>query len=147
MTSRQTVSVAALRGALREMLAAQRRLRGREAARRDDLSISQHAILSVLAHGAMSSCRELAASAGLTPASTTRMVDGLVREGLVYRVRDTTDRRLVRVLITDEGRRRFEDKDRRLRAIWEAWVDAMDETDVESTPAALRRISPLFDAL
>jgi DNA-binding MarR family transcriptional regulator len=147
MTTRPAVTVDELRGALREMLAAQRRLRGREAAQRGDLSASQHAILRVLVNGAMYSCGELAVATDLTPASMTKMLDGLAREHLVERIRNESDRRRVGVRITEEGRRRYEDKERRLRGIWEEWAQGMTQHDIDALLVALRRFISLFDAL
>jgi DNA-binding MarR family transcriptional regulator len=147
VTSKPVVTVDELRGALRDMLAAQRRLRGREASQRDDLSISQHAILRVLFDGVTYSCGELALATDLTPASMTKMLDGLAREHLVERVRNAFDRRRVGVRITPEGRRRFADKERRLRGVWEESVEAMTRDDIDGLLVALRQVSSLLDAL
>jgi DNA-binding MarR family transcriptional regulator len=50
--------------------------------------------------------RELAGRLGLTPATLTPVVDALERAGDVRRERDADDRRVVRVYLTDSGRRR-----------------------------------------
>jgi MarR family transcriptional regulator, organic hydroperoxide resistance regulator len=134
-----------LRVALRELLAAQRRLRGREAQRQGSLSFSQHAVLRVLADGDEHSAGELAAAADLTPASITKMLDGLSRTGLLERVRDESDRRRVGVRITDAGRRDFAEKEERIRAAWEAELDGAGDEEMEAMLSALRRMALLFD--
>ncbi|MCE3550186.1 MarR family transcriptional regulator [Pseudonocardia sp. RS11V-5] len=50
--------------------------------------------------------RELAGRLGLTPATLTPVVDALERAGDIRRERDATDRRVVRVCLTESGRRR-----------------------------------------
>lgn len=49
----------------------------------------------------------LAAILGKDRAAVTRLMNALVKSGLVGRVRDQQDRRVVRACITEEGRRAF----------------------------------------
>lgn len=146
MPAQRTGTIDELRLALRELLAAQRRMRGREAQRQRVLSFSQHAVLRVLADGDEHSAGELAAATDLTPASITKMLDGLSRAGLLERVRDESDRRRVGVRITDAGRREFAAKEQWIRAAWEAQLEGADDDDLEAMVLALRRVAALFDA-
>lgn len=50
--------------------------------------------------------RELAGRLGLSPATLTPVIDTLERAGDVRRERDADDRRVVRVYLTESGRRR-----------------------------------------
>jgi len=134
-----------LRRALREFLAAQRRLRGREAQRQNAISFSQHAVLRVLADGAEHSAGELATAANLTPASITKMLDGLSRTGLLERVRDESDRRRVGVRITEAGRREFARKDAQIHTAWEDNLAGADLEELEGMARALRRIAGVYD--
>jgi DNA-binding MarR family transcriptional regulator len=52
--------------------------------------------------------REVAERTYVTQASVTGVVDTLEREGVVTRTRDADDRRVVRVSLTPEGRKRLE---------------------------------------
>jgi MarR family transcriptional regulator, organic hydroperoxide resistance regulator len=140
-------SVEELRAALRDFLSAQRRLRGREAQRPGELSFSQYAVLRVLADDDEHSAGELAVAAELTPASITKMLDGLSRAGLLERVRDESDRRRVGVRITAEGREIYEQKDRKLTAAWMAEVHQLEPAEVDAMIAAIRRLAALFDAI
>jgi DNA-binding MarR family transcriptional regulator len=135
-----------LRAALREFLAAQRRLRGRDA-QRPGLTFSQHAVLRVLADGQEHSAGELAAAADLTPASITKMLDGLSRAGLLERVPDPDDRRRVGVRITPEGRTAFDAKNRQITAAWAEVLEDADPDEIEGMASAMRRLAALFDAL
>ncbi|MCU1629612.1 MAG: hypothetical protein JWP64_4561 [Pseudonocardia sp.] len=71
------------------------------------LTTTSLAGLGVLAHAGGLSHRELAAELGVTPATLTPVVDTLEREGSLRRERDPADRRVVRLRITDAGRRRL----------------------------------------
>ena len=146
MPAPRTDTIDDLRIALRELLAAQRRLRGREAQRPGAISFSQHAVLRVLADGEEHSAGELATAADLTPASVTKMLDGLSRVGFLERVRDESDRRRVGVRITDAGRREFAAKEQFIRAAWEDELDGASEEELESMIRGLQRMAALFDA-
>ncbi|HEY8582174.1 MAG TPA: MarR family transcriptional regulator [Capillimicrobium sp.] len=136
-----------LRSALREMLAAQRRMRGREAQRSGGLSFSQHAVLRVLIDGEVHSAGELAREADLTPASMTKMLDGLSAAGLVGRVRDEDDRRRVAVAITDAGRAVHAEKEATIRAAYEQALGDADDAQIAAMADALRRVAAIYDAL
>lgn len=70
----------------------------------------------------------------------TRMLDRLVRRGLVARVRDPADRRLSVATITKPGLALLERVDPELESVQEAVTAVL-------TPAQLRRLSRLCDAL
>lgn len=61
-------------------------------------------VLGVLSHRDGLSHRELAGRLGVTPATLTPVVDALAASGELRRDRDATDRRVVRLWITDTGR-------------------------------------------
>ena len=64
--------------------------------------------LSVLAFAGPMSLAELAAAQEVKAPTMSRIVEGLVKEGLVTREADPANRRKVRIAATDEGRRRLE---------------------------------------
>lgn len=146
MPSERADVVEDLRSALRELLAAQRRLRGREAQRPAALSFSQYAVLRVLADGESHSSGELALAADVSPASVTRLLDGLERGGVVARVRDGADRRRVGVRITETGRGVLVEKDGAIHAAWEEVLADAEPAEIAGVAAALRRMATLFDA-
>jgi DNA-binding MarR family transcriptional regulator len=135
-----------LRAALREMLAAQRRLRGRDAARPDLLSFSQYTLLRVLASGGEHSAGELAAAAEVSPAAVTKLLDTLQASGVLERVRGGPDRRRVGVRITPAGHELLAVKDAAIHGAWEDVLDGVELAEIETTAAAVRRVASLFDA-
>jgi DNA-binding MarR family transcriptional regulator len=64
------------------------------------------------------SLAELAAAEQVRAPTMSRIVDGLVREGLVNRVSNPTDRRMVKISATEAGARLLEEgRERRVRAL------------------------------
>jgi len=60
--------------------------------------------LSVLVFGGPRTIGALATIEGVTPPTMTRLVAGMVADGLVERLPDETDRRVVRVAASESGR-------------------------------------------
>src|SRR2546427_13274775 len=78
---------------------------------------AQLSALSVLVFHGPRSLGELAEAEQVRPPTMSRIVEGLVRQGLARRVSEASDRRSVRVSPTPRGRRRLlEGKARRGRA-------------------------------
>jgi MarR family transcriptional regulator for hemolysin len=103
-------------------------------------SIPTWLILSALEWDEWHTQHELAAALGIEGPTLTRHLDGLERAGLVVRVRDTTDRRAVRVEVTDAGRELHRQLlkaakafDRRLRA-------GFSEEELDGLRALLQRL-------
>ncbi|MCF7804454.1 MAG: MarR family transcriptional regulator [Candidatus Marinimicrobia bacterium] len=74
----------------------------------DDLSMSQFGTLESLYHlGPMYQkdiCQKILKSSG----NITMVLDNLEKKGLVTRERDKTDRRYIRIVLTDKGREKIE---------------------------------------
>ena len=67
------------------------------------ISSAQGAILIYIAHGRGNRAADIARDYSYDTGSMTRMIDRLVKKGLVRRVRDETDRRSVRLELTPKG--------------------------------------------
>ena len=68
------------------------------------MSPSRLSALSVLVFGGPRTIGALATIEGVTPPTMTRLVAGMVADGLVDRLPDDADRRIVRVAASDRGR-------------------------------------------
>lgn len=76
--------------------------------------------LSVLVFGGPMSLAELAAAEEVRAPTMSRIVEGLVKDGLATREADPSNRRRVRIAATGEGKRRLEaGRERRVRALAE----------------------------
>ncbi len=69
-----------------------------------DLSMSRYRILRYLQSRAEVNMSEIQSHLLVCGSTLTELVDGLVRSGLVLRMRDQGDRRMVFLRLTDEGR-------------------------------------------
>lgn len=70
----------------------------------EDVTLTQYRSLVVLASRGPQGIASLADALAVTPPTASRLCDRLVRKGLVRRRIDRTDRRQVRVALTDTGR-------------------------------------------
>lgn len=140
----------ALRGQLSELLAAQRRLRGRDAAQaKGGLSFSQFRLVRELgrAEGGSLPASQLAAAAELSPPTVTQMLDQLAAAGLVERTRSESDRRVVTNRLTAEGRRVLAEKDARHAQKWRDAFAELDRDALIAGSAVLARLRRLYDDL
>jgi DNA-binding MarR family transcriptional regulator len=72
---------------------------------------------------------EVAARGVSTPGTVTSVVDTLVRDGLVERRRDDEDRRVVRLYLTGEGRRKLDEAGAILAPKWRNAFDYVAPAD------------------
>jgi DNA-binding MarR family transcriptional regulator len=132
---------------LQAMLAALRRLRGREGKQREGLSFAQWRLLRPLATGGELSAAQLAAAAELTPATVTPMLDQLVLAGLVERARSNVDRRVVRNRLTPAGEAAFGEKAAELQQKWELALADLSAEELAAGAAVLGRLRDYFEKL
>jgi DNA-binding MarR family transcriptional regulator len=76
---------------------------------------------------------ELAKMLGKDKASVTRLMNALVKSGLVGRIQDEHDRRIVRACMTDEGKKAFKRIFPQLKALSEKVFDGLPESEVGTT--------------
>ena len=81
----------------------------------EEVTLTQFRSLVVLASRGPQGTASLAAALGVTPPTASRLCDRLVRKGLVRRRSDRTDRRQVRIALTEAGRHLVEQVTERRR--------------------------------
>ncbi|GIJ75333.1 MarR family winged helix-turn-helix transcriptional regulator [Virgisporangium ochraceum] len=135
-------AVEASADAVEALLAASRALVGiaaRSVADVDpDVTLPQYRALVVLASRGPQKVADIAAELGVAPSTGTRMCDRLIRKDLIRRHRVETDRRVVRLVLTTEGRRLVDRVMRRRRAALSAVVAATAEVWHPAVAPALR---------
>lgn len=135
-----------LRAAFVELLASERRLRGRDQKRTDGgLSMAQYRALSRLLDEPELTAGRLAEAADVQPGSMSQMLDGLERDGMVERGRSDADRRIVTVRLTDVGRREALAKRRHIARKWQDALGDLDAAEVRAGTDVLRRIAAFLD--
>jgi DNA-binding MarR family transcriptional regulator len=107
------------------------------------LSASQTSVMASLnLHGPLTLGR-LARVEQVTPPTITKIVTRLEEDGLVARQVDPTDRRIVRVSVTDEGRRRLEHSRERRNAWLAERLVALSSAERQRLEAVL----PLLEGM
>jgi DNA-binding MarR family transcriptional regulator len=89
-----------------------------------DVTLPQFRALVVLAERGPQRVVDISTELRVSPSTGTRMCDRLVRKGLVRRYRSSSDRRVVRLRLTDAGRELVEEVTRRRRGELAAIVAA-----------------------
>ncbi|MEI2665201.1 MarR family winged helix-turn-helix transcriptional regulator [Rossellomorea sp. LJF3] len=74
---------------------------------------------------------ELAEKLDVKPSAITVMIDRLLKNDLVSRQRDESDRRIVKLELTSFGREIFEKAKRKRREIFSRYLAYLDEADVD----------------
>lgn len=104
------------------------------------ISHAQFELLIELCEHGQLALGELAAAAGLAPATVTQMLGHLVAGGYVERVRSGVDRRVVVSRLTPAGLRLMEER----RVVWRTrWEEAL----ASFTPAEMRTAAQMLKAL
>ena len=88
---------------------------------------------------------ELAASAGVAPPTATRMLDALVREGVVARTPCEDDRRVVRVALTEGGRDAVATAGRQVAERRARVRDQLSPEEQAQAAALLRRLAAVLE--
>jgi DNA-binding MarR family transcriptional regulator len=111
------------------------------------LTMTQLRVLFLLRAEPGLPARNLADNLGVTPSTLTRIMDRLVRNDLVRRQEDASDRRLVRHYLTPSGRRTVEEIERFGRSRLTAVFARMDRAQLERLVAALRDFTEAAEAV
>lgn len=140
-------AVAEVLAAFGEFLAAQRRLRGRDARHPGDLSFAQLRVLAALEPGAARPTGYLAEQAGVSPATVTGMLDHLEQMGVITRARSDEDRRVVLTRLTEEGQRLRDRKRQEVRRAFEGALARLDARELADASRLLRLLADAMEAM
>jgi DNA-binding MarR family transcriptional regulator len=111
--------------------------------REPGLSVPQFRALLHIGRNSNISMKEVAGHLGLTAATTSTLVDGLVKRGLARRTPSSNDRRRVIVSLTSEGCTDMEDSERETQRALAAAIAHLSPEEVHAvrqSMTALRRV-------
>jgi DNA-binding MarR family transcriptional regulator len=80
----------------------------------------------------------------VSPPDTTRIVETLVKKGFVERINDENDRRIIRLIIKEEGRKVVENIKQELAL---SFLKILEKINEEDAKALLRGMNALSNAL
>jgi DNA-binding MarR family transcriptional regulator len=111
------------------------------------LTLSQYGLLEGLANRRAARVQELAAAAGISASTATRILDALERRGIVRRRRSSQDRRAVAVTLTERGEDLLRAEQDWLRGRQRAFYASLPDAEQELAPDLLLRMAALIDEL
>jgi DNA-binding MarR family transcriptional regulator len=135
------------RTAVNQLLAADRRLRGRDHSRPGELTFAQIRTIAALGREREMTAGQLAKSAELTPATITSILDQLESANIVERRRSTEDRRVCNVALTPEGWELLERKLAVWNGLWAERLSAFSDTDIATAAAILHEVTGILDSV
>ena len=109
-----------------------------------DLTVPQFRVLAFVNRNQGSSLREVASHVGLTPPSTSKLVDNLIVRGLMERNDHPADRRRVRLTVTDHGMAILEASTHGTLAYLTDKLSEVDVDDREIIDKALEALRTIF---
>ncbi len=107
----------------------------------EEVSTAQYRTLVVLASRGPQRMVDLAQQLQVNPSTAGRMCDRLVRKGLIHRHRARTDRRIVQVTLTGEGRRMVDEVTASRRVMISEMLAKLPVEAQQAAAAALRELS------
>jgi len=96
------------------------------------ISIPQFIVLRILYDSGRSSVSQMAAKLQITPSAVTYLGDSLVRAGLIERVRDENDRRMVWLKTTAKGLELVGELEKRRREEMERTTSRLSARELEA---------------
>jgi DNA-binding MarR family transcriptional regulator len=111
------------------------------------LTLSQYGLLEGLHDRRAARVQELAAAAGISASTATRILDALERRGIVRRTRSPEDRRAVAVSLTERGEALLHAERDWLRGRQSAFYASLPREEQELAPDLLQRLAVLIDEL
>jgi MarR family transcriptional regulator, organic hydroperoxide resistance regulator len=143
-----TDSATAFDSAWEAFFRAVRHARGRAArAEHGALTLPQYHLLDPLASVDALPVGVLADEAGVAAPTATKMLDGLVRAGLVERASAPHDRRVVLIRLTGAGHEALAAKRERVKAVRAEIHAQLSETERNHAAALLRRLAGIVEDL
>jgi DNA-binding MarR family transcriptional regulator len=112
--------------------------------RGSDISIPQFRTLAFIQRNPDSSLSSLADHLGLTLPSVSKLVDGLVKQGLITRQESTTDRRCLTLMLTDVGASIVNSARTDAQANLAKKLDCLSDSDLQKIYAAMQLLRPIF---
>jgi MarR family transcriptional regulator, organic hydroperoxide resistance regulator len=100
----------------------------------------QYWLLRQLRRDGSLSLGELAQSLGITTGSATVACKRLERAGLLTRVRQLEDERIVQVALTEQGNALIDDLRQKKRAALAQWLDVLDQREQEELLDMVERL-------
>jgi len=104
------------------------------------LTIARVKILAIVLEKKNPTMKEIADALFITSPSATSAIDPLVCEGQLKRTSDSEDRRIVRLEITEKGKKIYKEGFKKMKEKMSEVLDKLDDKDKESFAKLLNKI-------
>ena len=111
------------------------------------LSNPQCLVLGILKGSGPLPTSEIGKRLYISKPNMTSIIDRLIKEGLVERLSDGKDRRIVNVAITEKGRNTLESHKKAVTEVIKGNLSSMDEKDLISLSTSLEKIRGIFSRI
>lgn len=95
-------------------------------------------------HHPDSSMRHIAEYLGVTPPSTTSLVNNMVKEGDLKRVLDKKDRRIVRLAITPKGKNNLKNAFKNMAGRIKKALSALNKAEINNLAKIMEKLSRAY---
>ena len=112
-----------------------------------DITYNDMHIIETIGVGMPRKMSEVARLMSITTGTLTKAVDALTRKGYVNRNRDTEDKRVIKLVLTDKGRQAYYHHESFHQQMIEHIKDGMDENSLMITVGALHRMVDYFQSI
>ncbi len=108
------------------------------------IPLSHTQVLSMLSEVGSMSVSEISRKLGIAKPNITPLVDRLIDDGYVDRIRDTTDRRVVNIIILDAGRAKLEAIKKSVSDLVHSWSKQLSMEDYKELCNSLISLSRIL---
>ncbi|KUJ85288.1 MarR family transcriptional regulator [Ruegeria marisrubri] len=119
---------------------------GRELAQSVGLTAAQFRVLQIVAETGQCTATAISQRMRISQATVTSLVDKLVRQDMVQRVKSQTDRRQTNIVITEKGKQAIAQAPDPLQQRFVRKFDALEDWEQAALIAALERVAAMLDA-
>lgn len=112
-----------------------------------DIPLSHVQVLSMLNEAGSMSVSEISQRLGIAKPNLTPLVDRLIENDYVDRIRDTRDRRIVNVVILENGRQKLHDIEDTISLQITEWTQALTVSDFRELAQSLDALKRILSQL
>ncbi|MGN6377060.1 MAG: MarR family winged helix-turn-helix transcriptional regulator [Sphingomonas sp.] len=112
-----------------------------------DIGFTQWVALALVYHGIADTCSSLSRDLDHNSGAMTRVIDQLEERGLMVRHRDSEDRRVTKLTLTDQGRDTVSMLAGKVMATWNELLDGFEPDEVVQLISLLTRLLARLETL
>ncbi|MCK4863150.1 MAG: MarR family transcriptional regulator [Dehalococcoidales bacterium] len=113
----------------------------------EDITLPHLEIMHILKEEGTKHIAEIGERLQIPKPQMTHLIDRLQNLEIVIRQADTTDRRIINIMLTDKGRRIIEELDQVIKESIEAKLSILTEEELQELSVSLKRLGDILSKL